>query len=371
MLARVALSLCLIVPAPLSAQDYADGRAAYAARDWDAAEALWVEEAATGSPEALLGLGNIYDFGLLGEAEPARAFDLYQRAATAGLSEAAFNVAVMHDSGTGTPEDAQAAAAWYGFAALGGSARAAYNLGQLFADGIGVPQNPRLAAHWFGVAEATLPAAGEALAVLDTSSVQDAPLSAPLPLAAEIFARPDGEEVRLAWQDDGSPSGASYRVDLIRLGSDAASLLAARSTPGSAVAVGLPSTETRFAWRVAQVSDDAYAASDWQDGDGIPLPAAPVGIVRFEYASGDRRAEGLALRLGGAMERFGTLVDYAGAERAPAASGAVYGFAQDAAFASDVATFLPGSGPDGAVLRPGLDFAPGEVRVALAFDDEG
>ncbi len=368
MLARAALTLCLMLPAPVLAQGYGDGQAAYAARDWAAAEALWRMEAEEGSAAAMLGLGNIYDFGLLGESEPARAFDLYRRAAARGLSEAAFNVAVMHDSGLGTPEDTRAAAAWYSFAALGGSARAAYNLGQLFEDGAGVTRNAGLAAYWFEVAAAALPAAGEALAALGPLSDGGGALSVPVPLAAEVFGGPGGEEAWLAWEDEVAPAGATYRVDLMRLGPDARSFLGGRTTPGSAVALGLPSAGTAFAWRVGQVSAGEYAVSDWQDGEGNALATAPAGIVRFEYAADDRRAEGLAYRLGGAMERFGTLVDYAEAERAPTASGAAYGFAQDAAFAADVATFLPGSGPGDALLLPGVDFAPGEVRVTLAFE---
>ena len=371
MLKRTILLLSLLAPAPALAQNYENGQDAYAQRDWEAAERLWTEESAGGSADALLGLGNIYDFGLLGPSDPERAFGLYRRAAIAGLSEAAFNIAVMYDAGVGTPEDSRAAAAWYSFAALGGNDRAAYNLGQLFADGVGVARNDQLAAHWFGVAARGVPAADAALAGLDPDAEADTALSAPAPLGAELFSNPGGTQARFAWQSDAAPAGARYRIDLIRLGSEAPSLLASQSTPGSAVAIDLPRPAADFAWRVSQVTPDGYAASGWQDREGASLASPPAGIVRFEYPADDRRAEGLALRLGGAMTRFGTLVDFEGVARDIESSGARYGFAQDAEFAADVAAFLPGAGPDGAALTPGPDMAPGEVRVALAFEDEG
>lgn len=362
-----AASLLLLLAAPRAAfaQDYSDGLAAYAARDWAAAETLWLAEAEAGSADALLGLGNLYDFGLLGAPDFALAFDYYLRSADLGMPEAAFNVAVMHDAGVGVDRDVAAAAAWYAFAALDGNARGAYNLGQAFAGGAGVPANPGLAAYWLRQAEASIPSAAAALDALP-SEAPDAGPAAPDPLALELYTPPSGPAARMAWAGTASPADARYRVDLVRL-ADLAAPVASAETTGSAISVPLAAGADPVAWRVTQIAGDAYAASDWQGSDGVVLAAQPIGTVRFAYAAQDRRAEGLAYRLGGAMARFGVVVDYSPVDGADAESGVTYGYVQDADLAGDVSAFLPGVGPDGAVLRAEDDVAPGEVRVVLSF----
>ncbi|WP_171054527.1 tetratricopeptide repeat protein [Roseovarius arcticus] len=357
------------MPWPSWAQGYANGQAAYAQRDWVTAESLWEKEAQEGSVVALLGLGNLYDFGLVGASDPERAFSLYLEAAKAGLAEAAFNVAVMHDSGIGTPQDLDAAASWYSFAALGGNARAAYNLGKFFADGVGVERNETLAAYWYETVAESLTSASDAFAALPPApSNESAEISAPKPLAMEVFALPAGAEARMAWQNRSTVSDATYRVDLIRIGTDGIAPLATARTPGSAVAIDLKSAETPFAWRVAQVAKEGYATSAWLTDKGEPMLMPPTGIVQFEFAPDDRRAEGLAYRLGGAMERFGSIIVYAEAEQDIETSAVSYRYPQDAAFAADVAAFLPGVGVEGALLQPDQDMAPEEVHVMIAFD---
>lgn len=362
-------AIAFILPCPSWAQGYANGQAAYAQRDWLAAESLWKQEAEEGSAVALLGMGNLYDFGLVGASDPERAFSFYLEAAKAGLSEAAFNVAVMHDSGIGTPQDLDAAASWYSFAALGGNARAAYNLGKFFADGVGVEQNETLAAYWYKTVAESLASASDAFAALPPTLLNEsAEISAPEPLSMEVFALPAGAEARMAWQNRSTASGTTYWVDLIRIGSGGMTPLATARTPGSAVAIDLKSTETPLAWRVAQVATGGYAASAWITDKGEPMLAPPTGVVRFEFASDDRRAEGLAYRLGAAMERFGAIIVYAEAKRAIETSAVSYRYPQDAAFAADVAAFLPGAGVEGAILQPNGDMAPKEVHVMIAFE---
>lgn len=379
------LVLAVLAPQAVSAQDYADGQAAYASRDWAAAEVLWRHEAATGSADAMLGLGNLYDFGLLGDPDPERALELYQQAADLGLAEAAFNVGVMHDSGIGIPRDPQVAAAWYSFAALDGHSRAAYNLGQMFSGGTDLPRNDALAAFWLDRAAAAIPSARDALADLPPFGLQvDAP-SVPTPLAIRILTLPTGPKARMAWVDAASPADARYRVDLIRMSPEGSSRIASGETTGSAISVDLPAAEGGVeggveggaeggaeggvVWRVAQIAGSAYAASGWQTHAGGPIEEQPIGTVRFEFAQGDRRAEGLAFRMGGAMARFGAIVEYAPTEGEAAVSGVSYGFAQDAGLAEDVSAFVPGEGPEMAALESSPDAFPGEVKVTLAFEE--
>ncbi len=365
----IVTALAFLLPNAVLAQSYANGQAAYAQRDWAAAEVLWRDEAEAGSAGAMLGLGNLYDFGLLGETDPERALELYQRAADLGLSEAAFNVAVMHDSGVGIPRDTEAAAAWYSFAALAGHSRAAYNLGQLFSGGTDVPRNDALAAFWLARASVAIPSARAALADLPPFGLQvDAP-STPTPLAMQVFTPPTGPQARMAWVDGASPQNARYRVDLIRMSPEGAFRVASGETTGSAIAVDLPAAESGMVWRVAQVAGPAYAASEWQTAAGGALAEQPIGSIRFEFADDDRRAQGLAFRMGGAMARFGAIVEYVPTEGEAVAGGVTYGFAQDADLAEDVSAFLPGEGPDASVLVSGPQSVPGEVRVTLAFED--
>lgn len=371
---RLSLLLCsLAFPVSLAAQDYADGQAAYASRDWFAAQKLWEDEAAAGSAEAMLGLGNLYDFGLLGSREPERAFELYLQAAEANLPEAAFNVAVMYDSGIGVAQQMQSAAAWYSYAALAGHGRSAYNLGQLFQDGRDIPENHRLAAFWYGRASATIPSAAEALAALPLlAGSEQGELDAPAPLGAHTFSGPDGSaEVRMAWESAGGLGDVTYQVELLRMDADRFSPLGTARTLGSAAAVSLPQRDTDFAWRVSELQGDSYAASAWQSADGATLDPAPVGTVRFEYDLADRRAEGLAYRMGGAMERFGAIVLYEGIDGVVETSSVTYGYVQDALLATDVATFLPGLAGEGAEIVTEQTIIPGEIRVALAFTGAG
>ena len=94
----------------------------------------------------------------------------------------------------------------------------------------------------------------------------------------------------------------------------------------------------------------------------------PIGTVRFEFAADDRRAEGLAVRMGGAMARFGAIVEYSPVEGAVTPGAVSYAFSQDADLASDVSAFLPGDGPGTSVLDSEASLAPGEIQVTLGFD---
>lgn len=366
MLRTSCFALLLTGPQLAWAQEFTDGLAAYAARDWARAETLWLVEADAGSADALLGLGNLYDFGLLGETDPVRAFDFYLQSADLGQPEAAFNVAVMYDAGVGVPQDATQAVAWYSFAALEGNARGAYNLGQAFADGTGVATNANLAGYWLREAEPSVPSARAALDSLPPAEGTAAP-DAPDPLAFQTYTPVTGPAARMAWAATASPPDARYRVDMVRMG-ESLTQLASADTTGSAVSIPLFEEVGPVAWRVAQIAGDAYAASAWEAADGTPLIVQPVGSVRFRYDEADTRAEGLVYRLGGAMARFGVIVDYDPSVTLQATSEVTFGYAQDAGLAGDVLAFLPGIGSDGPALRDDPDAAPGEVQVTLSFE---
>lgn len=368
--AGLALIALLGAAGPASAQDYPSGEAAYAARDWEAAETIWRAQAEAGAPLAMLGLGNLLDFGLLGDRDPEAAFEQYLAAAKAGLAEAAFNVAVMYDSADGTDRDLRAAAAWYSFAAIDGHARARFNLGQMFAQGAGIPENAALADYWLERAAGSIPAA-TALRE-DLRPQVDGDLAAPDLLAAEIISSADGTEARMAWAPRTGPGDASYRVELILVGPELLLPLAGERTAGSAIAIPLDDGGADFAWRVLQMAadDSGYASSVWQSASGETLDPAPIGAVRFEFNADDRRAEGFAQRIGGAMARGGALVSYAETDDPVPQSAVSFHYAQDSALASDVSDFLPGSDTISATRIDAPGLTPGEIRVSLSFEQD-
>ncbi|EAQ03413.1 FOG: TPR repeat SEL1 subfamily-like protein [Pseudooceanicola batsensis HTCC2597] len=359
-----ALILALLgAPGPLLAQ-YADGEAAYAARDWAAARDLWTEEARQGSARAVLGLGNLRDFGLLGPPDPAGAFDLYAQAARLGLPEAAFNVAVMRDSGTGVAMDRRAAAAWYSFAAVAGHARAAYNLGLLHAEGNGLPQNPALAGYWLDAAGPDVPAAAKARDALPEAIV--GALTAPDPLGALRVDREGGQGLRVAWASAPTGQNARFVVQVALVAEAGAVPLDDRTINGSATEIDLPKG-AEILWRVATVRDGSYAASPWQDMAGDAADRPPSGRLVLETRPGDRRAAALAQRLGPVFGRAGVMVSYREASGDGSEGFVRFGYAPDREFAADIATVVPGVER---VDREAAGSAPGEVVVRLVFDGD-
>ncbi|WOI57686.1 tetratricopeptide repeat protein [Palleronia sp. LCG004] len=364
------LLIALSLAAPAGAQDYGSGQEAYAARDWAAAERLWLDAAEDGSAEAFLGLGNLLDFGLTGPSRPDEAFAMYRRAARLGNAEAAFNVAVMLDSGVGAESDPRGAAGWYALSALDDFPRAQYNLGRIFAEGTGVPANPALADLWLGRAQDDVPAAGDLLQGL--APVEGAALGAPEILLVVLVEDGSGAEARLAWAAPPGPDGSRYRVEMM----DAAARPAARQvqsieTEISAASLTLPDLPEDAIVRVIQMGETDYAASPWTDAEGVPVETVPPATVRFRVGQDDRRAMGYAERIGASLDRSGLDVVYDLTEDADGTSSVVYGFDSDLDLAAQIADFVPALGEGGALREGGLDLGPGEVLVRIVFETGG
>ncbi len=364
------LTVWIAVAAPAAAQDYSSGQDAYANRDWDAALRIWTEEASAGSAEAMLGLGNLMDFGLAGPADPVAAFDLYSQAALLGNAEAGFNVAVMLDSGVGTTTDKRAAAGWYSLAALDDFPRAQYNLGQMYALGDGVPVNSQLAALWLGKAVPAIPPSQDLIDTLNRTDGTD--LSAPDILQIVMLVDDEAPQARLAWASGAGPEGSRYRIEV----ADGAAAPGARAvttteTTASAVSIPLPSLPEQAVVRVFQLTDLDYAVSSWTGTDGEIVDMDPLATVRFQIASDDRRGLGYAERMGSSLQRSGITVAYDIADGSAENSAVFYGYDSDAGLATNVAEFLPGVAGGGANRRSDLGLAPGEVLVRIVFLSEG
>lgn len=357
----------LLAAHPALADDYADGARAFAARDYAAAAAHWQAAARAGSAEASLQLGLMADVGLGMPGDPARAFGLYLDAARLGQPDAAFNVGVMLDAGTGVARDPVAAGIWYARAVLAGNRRAAFNLGLLYRDGSGVPANADLAAYWLGVAADTIPAAKAALQRLRPADA--APLTAPVPLAAEGVQMADGAVTDLVWTAAPGPPGAVFSVQVVwRAASDAqAQVVWLHDTLASAVQV--PLSGAGLSWRVARIdpASGAYLTSPWQHPSGAADGADPRGLVTILVNAGDLRAAALAGGLARGLRGNGLVTRVATAAVAAPAGSVRYRFPQDGRLARDLAGFLPGFAPDGIAQSADLAAGPGEVVVQLVL----
>jgi len=73
----------------------------------------WEAKAERGDIKAMLYVGEIYQRGLAGATDPAKAAQWYRRAAELGSAEAQVNLAVLYERGAGVPMDKTEAARWY------------------------------------------------------------------------------------------------------------------------------------------------------------------------------------------------------------------------------------------------------------------
>lgn len=74
---------------------------------------IWLEDAQKGAPEAQVKVGEIYEKGLGGLADPKLAAEWYLKAAEKGNSEAQINLGYLYEKGLGVKQDKAAALNWY------------------------------------------------------------------------------------------------------------------------------------------------------------------------------------------------------------------------------------------------------------------
>ena len=220
-------------------------------------------------PQALFAQAVEADLGHGGHPDAARAFNLYNQAATAGLAAAQLNVAVMLDSGRGVRHDAAGAATYYSLAASQGVARAAYDMGQLYADGEGVPANPDLARAWLLAAAAEgISAARTHLAGLHASDAArpagpPTPPSPVLPKAGSVVLRP--APLQFVWTAAVQPVEAQFYLEVATLEGAATHDVYTAQVAVSAVTAKLDTPPGRYAWRVFTVCQalGRYVPSPW------------------------------------------------------------------------------------------------------------
>ena len=154
----IALLLVFGLSAPVLAEPFEDGLAAYVKQDY-AAAVKWFRLAANqGNAEAQFNLGVMYEQGQGVPQDYAAAVKWYRLAAEQGNAQAQLNLGAMYDNGPGVTQGYVQAVAWYRKGAEQGFASAQYNLGVMYTNGQGVPQDYVQAHKWFNLAASQYPA---------------------------------------------------------------------------------------------------------------------------------------------------------------------------------------------------------------------
>ena len=125
-LRRFGLLLALVAaPLAASADEFADGLAAYDAGDYASAVEAWEPLAAAGDADALTALAGLHDDGLGVPQNHATAAAFYRRAAELGHVIAQIGIGEHYRAGHGVPRDPLEAYVWFGRAAAQGNKWAA------------------------------------------------------------------------------------------------------------------------------------------------------------------------------------------------------------------------------------------------------
>lgn len=103
----------------------------------------------TGSPVAILMLGDYYHNGIGVTKDDTKALQMWKKAADLGSAEGQRSVGQAYREGLGVKPDLNESFTWTKKSAEQGNAKAAYDLGQHYLRGIGVETNEELACTWF------------------------------------------------------------------------------------------------------------------------------------------------------------------------------------------------------------------------------
>ena len=351
------LALC---PAISWAQ--ATGAEAFAQRDFAKAEQIWAQEAASGSPEAMLGLGLLADRGFNGTRDFGVAFDWYMKAAALGLAEAQFNIAVMYDAGLGRDRDTAQALIWYTRAALRDYPRAQYNLGLLYESGDGVSANADLARYWFGKAAPNLPAAA-------AKSGAPAPVTLPTTIPAVLFSELTPNSVEIVWAAQAT-GDASYMIEVLQtpeFDADYQGPIATQQTQSSGLLLNDINLQDDAVWRIVNRSADGtdYDATPWQSPSGQTGPKGRVTLVVGDTLPAMRAAAAI---FADDLRTAGYWVRMQSTDQSSDIDGTriIFGYESDRDMADLVARYLPGPPDDKQVVARPDSTQPAEIEVYFA-----
>jgi TPR repeat protein len=151
----IALSCFLMtLAAPISAQDFQKGLAAFNSGDYATALKEWTPLADYGGLSAQFNLGLIYENGWGVPQDYTEAAKWYTRAAEQGNATAQSNVGDIYRNGKGVPQDYREAVKWYMLAAKQGYTVAQSSLGEMYFRGEGVLSSFIIGHMWFNISAA-------------------------------------------------------------------------------------------------------------------------------------------------------------------------------------------------------------------------
>ncbi len=132
---------------------FEDGMAAFEAREYQKALALWRRLAEQGDVVAQIHVGDMYAKSLGVTQDITEALIWFNKAIAQGSTEAEFRLGEIYESGQGNrPVDYEQAIKWYRKAAERGHAGAQYSLGVRYFKGEGVPTDYAMAYAWMAAA---------------------------------------------------------------------------------------------------------------------------------------------------------------------------------------------------------------------------
>ncbi len=151
-LSAVAVSVALT--APVYAQDFSKGLAAYNSGDYATALQEWRPLAEQGDASAQYNLGVMYSNGHGVTQDYKETVKWYLKSAEQGYANAQYNLGVTYYDGHGVTQDYKEAVKWYLKSAEQGEASAQLNLGVMYSNGQGVLQDNVVAHMWSNIANA-------------------------------------------------------------------------------------------------------------------------------------------------------------------------------------------------------------------------
>jgi TPR repeat protein len=150
----ILLAFLMTLSAPVAAQDFDKGLAAYDASDWATALQEWKPLAEQGSASAQFNLALMYSNGRGVLQDYKEAVKWYTLAAEQGYARAQFLLAINYYVGEGVLQDYEEAVKWYTLAAEQGHVQAQFHLGSRYALGRGALQDNIMAHMWINIASA-------------------------------------------------------------------------------------------------------------------------------------------------------------------------------------------------------------------------
>ena len=137
--AIMTLVLLTVLPAPALADSFDKGMAAYEAKNFKKARAVFSELANAGHPKAQYWLGAMNEFGLGGAVDRAAALKWYSSSAKEENSDAQYALGEKLLTGNGIDSNPAEAVSWWRKAASHGHLTALLQLAICYRDGTGVP----------------------------------------------------------------------------------------------------------------------------------------------------------------------------------------------------------------------------------------